>query len=130
MCAPGSLYSTPACRSLSASVRALSPSSWVALFRSSADLSLRKNRSGNRSCIQHADLWSLLAKLGDPTTAERTAAFNRGRRPAQRVHVSMGLTQFWARPNSVERLVMWMRMPETCWLEPSFRTAAGSGNPG
>jgi transposase len=61
---------------------------WVHLNRDHGTVAPRKRRGGTPSSIGGIDLEMLLGKLGDANAGELTAAFNRRRRGANRVHVS------------------------------------------
>jgi transposase len=61
---------------------------WVAQQRHEGHLAPKPKAGGTRSTVSGAALEALLATLGDPTAGELTAAYNRRRRGARRVHVS------------------------------------------
>lgn len=61
---------------------------WVRIFRAHGHVSPQRKGGGTPSTIRAEELAALLGTMGDPTAGELTAAFNRGRRGAARVHVS------------------------------------------
>ena len=61
---------------------------WVRLYRAQGSTVPRRKGGGTPSTISVGEISELLGRLGDPTTNELTAAFNRGKRGAARVHVS------------------------------------------
>lgn len=61
---------------------------WVAQFRREGHVEPRSKGSGPRTTISTTELEALVDELGDATAAEITAAYNKGRRGRQRVHLS------------------------------------------
>jgi transposase len=61
---------------------------WVRLYRAQGSTAPRPKGGGTPSTISAGEISELLERLGDPTTNELTAAFNRGKRGAARIHVS------------------------------------------
>jgi transposase len=61
---------------------------WVWRFHKDGVVTPRARGGGTPSTIGAAEVERMLARLGDPTAAELTVEFNRGRRGAARVHVS------------------------------------------
>ena len=61
---------------------------WVWLKERQGTLVPQPKGGGTRSTIEAQVVDALVAELGDPTAGELTAAFNRGRRGRDRVHVS------------------------------------------
>lgn len=61
---------------------------WVLQHRREGHLKPLKKRGGNRSDVSLKDLEAALAKLGDGNAGEITAAYNLGRRGADRRHAS------------------------------------------
>lgn len=61
---------------------------WVWQHRRAGDLTPKRKGGGTPSEICSEEVEKLLAKLGDPTAGELTAAYNRHRRGPNRIHVS------------------------------------------
>jgi transposase len=61
---------------------------WVSLYRKDGDVSPRRNPRGRKAKVSKRELCALLDEMGDANAGELTAAFNRERRGANRIHVS------------------------------------------
>jgi transposase len=61
---------------------------WVWRFHRDGEIAPRPRGGGTPSTIRATEIELLLSRLGDPTAAELTVEFNRGRRGMSRVHVS------------------------------------------
>lgn len=61
---------------------------WVQRSRSEGHVDARRHGGGNVSTVREEEIDAILERFGDATAGEITAEFNRGRRGAQRVHVS------------------------------------------
>lgn len=61
---------------------------WVWQYRAQGDVTPRRKGGGTPSSISEAEIDGLVKQLGDPTAGEVTAAYNKSRRGAARVHVS------------------------------------------
>jgi transposase len=61
---------------------------WVSRKRRTGGLDPQPKGGGTPSTIERSEVDAIVSRLGDPTAGEVTAEFNRGRRAANRVHVS------------------------------------------
>jgi len=61
---------------------------WVTLFHREGHLRPRDKGGGTPSDVSLAELEAIVERLGDATAGEITAEYNRGRRGANRRHVS------------------------------------------
>lgn len=61
---------------------------WVWIFNKTGTAGAKAKGGGTPSSIAANDVCALIARLGDPTAGELTAAFNQSRRGRARIHVS------------------------------------------